>query len=85
MPSHYGKVTSDKKIIFNSYQSSKGGKRDYFSHFLVIFETTSKFLIVFVRLILENVTVDGFAWPPLKIDIRCEFEWKVISKGLGFK
>ena len=31
-----------------------GGDRDYYSHILVTFETTRKFLIVFVKLILEK-------------------------------
>ena len=51
----------------------KGGKRDYSSNFSVIFEITCKFLIVFVRLILEKVETDGFTGPRQEMDIRCEF------------
>ena len=46
------KVTSDEKMIFIFHQRNKGGNRDYCSHISVTFETTGKFLIVFVRLIL---------------------------------
>ena len=48
--------------------------------FLVIFETTSKFPNSFLRLILKIVEVDGFTWPPRKIDGRYEFRFRV--KGL---
>ena len=41
----------------------KGGNRDYYNHSSVIFETTSKFVIVFVRLTLGKVWVDGFTVP----------------------
>ena len=47
-----------------------GGNRDYYSHILVTFETTSKFVIVFVRLILEKLRVDGFTGPRRESDIR---------------
>ena len=59
--------------------------RDYCSHFSVIFEVTSKCLIVFVRLMLGKVKVDGFTGPRRKIDMRYEFGLKVILKGLGCK
>ena len=49
---HNGKVTSDKKIVFFSHQRYKSGNRDYCIHFSVTYETTTKFLIVFVRLLL---------------------------------
>ena len=39
----------------------------------MIFETTTKFLIVFVRLILGKVWVDGFPGPQREIDVRYEF------------
>ena len=55
LPDHVGKVTSDKKMIFVSHQKHKRRIRDYFGHFSVIFKTLSKFLIVFVRLILGKV------------------------------
>ena len=45
---------SDKKIIPISCQRYKGGNIDYCSPFSVSFETASKFLIVFVRLILRK-------------------------------
>ena len=80
-----GKVTSDKKLICDSYQRYKDGNRDYCSHFSVILETASTFLIVFVRLILGKVGLDGFTGPRREIDIRHEFDLKVILKGLGCK
>ena len=49
------------------------------------FETTGKFLIVFVRLILGKVGVDGFTGPRRESDIRYEFDLKVVLKGLGCK
>ena len=49
------------------------------------FETTGKFLIVFVRLILGKVVVDGFTEPRRESDIRCEFDLKVMLKSLGCK
>ena len=76
---------SDKKMIFISHQKYKGGNRDYCSHFSVTYETTSKFLIVFVRLILRKVVVDGFSRPRQEIDIRYGFDLKVILKDLGCK
>ena len=48
-------------------------------------ETTGKFLIVFVRLILGQVGVGGFTGPGRKSDIRYEFDLKVVLKGLGWK
>ena len=73
------------KMIFISHQRYKGGDRDYCCDFLVTFETTSKLLIAFVTLILVKVGVDGFAGPRGEIDIRYEFNLKVILKDLGFK
>ena len=49
------------------------------------FETTGKFLIVFVRLILPKVGVDVFTGPRRERDIKYEFELKVVLKGLGYK
>ena len=72
LPGHEGKVTSDKKMISISHKGYKGGNRDYCSHFLVTFETTGKFLIVFVRLILGKVMVDGFTGPQWESDVRQE-------------
>ena len=85
LPCHSGKVTSDKELICNSYQKHKGGNRDYSSHFLVTFETASKFVIAFVRLILGKVGVEGFTSLRWKIGIRYEFDLKVILKRLGSK
>ena len=85
LPGHDGKVTLDKKVIFMSHQGCKGGNRDYCSHFSVTFETTGKFVIVFVRLILGKVEVDGFTGPQRESDIRYECDLKVVLKGLGCK
>ena len=62
-------MTSDAKLIFISHQRYKGGNRDYWSCFSVRFETASKFIIVFVRLILGNIEVHGFTRPRREIDI----------------
>ena len=85
LPGHDGKVTLDEKMISISHQGYKGGNRDYCSIFSVTFETIGKFLIVFVRLILEKVRVDGFTVPQRESDIRCEFDLKVVLKGLRCK
>ena len=63
LPGHDGKVTSDQKIICNSYQRYEVRNREYCIHFSVIFEATIKFLIVFERLILGKVGIDGFTGP----------------------
>ena len=80
-PGHGGKATSDEKMICNSYQSRKGENKNYCNRFSVIFETTSKFLFAFVRLILARVGVDGFTGPRQEIDVRYEFGLKVILKS----
>ena len=80
MPCHDGKVTSDKKMISISHQGYKGGNRDYCSHFPVTFKTTGKSVIVFVRLILGKVGVDGFTGPLRESDIRYEFDLKVANR-----
>ena len=85
LPSHDWKVTSDKKIVFISYQIYKCENGDYCSHFSMIFETTSKLLIVFVRLILRKVGVDGVTGPWWEISIRYEFDLKVTLKSLRCK
>ena len=55
------------------------------SHFSVTFETTRKFLIVFVRLIMGKVGVDVFTGPRLESNIRYEGDLEVVLKGLGCK
>ena len=73
------KGMSYKKIICKSYQRSKSENKDYCSHFSLTLETTSKCLIFFfVRLILGEKgfnRVTGLRW---EIDIRYEFDLKVI-------
>lgn len=49
------------------------------------FQTTSKFVINFVRLILGKVRIDRFTRPWQEMDIRYGFGLEVILKGLGFK
>ena len=85
LPVHGRKATSDKKIIFIPHEGFKGGNRDQCNHFSVTLQTTGKFLIVFVRLILGKIGVDGFTRPYQESDIRYEFELKVSLKGTGFK
>ena len=53
--------------------------------FSVTFETKGKFLIVFVRLILGKVEVDGFTGLRWESNIRHECDLKVVLKGLGCK
>ena len=72
-------------MISFSHQGYKGANRDYCSHFSVTFETTGKFLIVFVRLILGTVGVDGFTEPRRESVIRYEFDLKVVLRSLGWK
>ena len=62
-----------------------GGNRDYYTHFLVTFETTGKFVIVLVRLILVKLGADGFTGPRRESDIRYECNFKIALKGLGCK
>ena len=85
MPGHDGKLTSDKTMISISHQGYKGGNRDYCSHFSVTFETRGRFLIVFLRLILGKMGIDGFTGPQLENDIICECDLKVVLKSLGCK
>ena len=69
-------------MISISHQSYNGGNTDYCSHFLVTFETTDQFLIVFLRLILgkKKGGVDVFTGPPRECDIRYEFKLKVLLR-----
>ena len=69
-------------MIFISHQRYKGGNRDYCSNFSVIFETTSKFPIVFARLILGKVGVDRFTWPRRKSDGRKKSLFLSLIKGI---
>ena len=62
-----------------------GGNRDYYSHFLVTFERTGKFVIVLLRLILGKLGADGFTGPRGESDIRYECDLKLVLKGLGCK
>ena len=71
-------MTSDKKNDYMFHQGYKGGNRDYCSHFSVIFETTDKFLIVFVRLILGKVGNDGFTRPRRESEFGYKFHFKSI-------
>ena len=62
-----------------------GGNRDYYSYILVTFETTGEFVIVFVRLILGQLGVDGYSGPRRESDIRYECNLKIVLKDLGCK
>ena len=72
-------------MISISHQGYKRGNRDYCSHFSVTFETTGKFLIVFVRLIMGKKEVYRFTGTRQEGDIRNEFELKVLLRGLKCK
>ena len=62
-----------------------GGDGDYYRHILEIFETTGRFLIVFVRLILGKVRVDWFTGPGRESNIRYACDLKIVLKDLGWK
>ena len=47
------------------------------------FKTTVEFVILFVRLILVKLRVDGFTEPRRESDIRYECDLKVVLKSLG--
>ena len=49
------------------------------------FETTDKFLIAYIRLILGKVGVDGFTGPRRESDIRYKYDLKVLLRSLGCK
>ena len=85
LPGHDGKVTSDNKMISNSYQRYTSVNRNSCCHFSVIFETTSKFLIVLVRLLLGKVWVDGLTGLRQEIDFRYGFGSNIILRNLGCK
>ena len=51
--------------------------------FFIDFQTISKFVIAFVRLIFGKVGFDELTRPGQEIDIRYEFDLKVILKSLG--
>ena len=70
LPGYDGKVTSDKKTISFSLEGLMSGDRDYYSHVLVTVETTGKFVIVFVKLVLGKVGVDVFTMPRRESDVR---------------
>ena len=61
------------------------GNRDYCGHYSLTFETKGKFLIDFVKLILGKVRVEAVTGLRRDIDIRYEFDLKVILKSLGCK
>ena len=50
----------------------------------MIFETTSKFPIAFLRLVSGKVWVDVVTGPRRVLDMRYEFDSKIILKGLGW-
>ena len=50
-----------------------------------MFETTSKFSIVILRLVLGKVVVDGATGQLREIDVRYESDLKVILNGSGCK
>ena len=49
----------------------------------MIFQTTRKYSIACVRLILGKVWDDGFTGPQRETDARYEFGFKLILKNLG--
>ena len=67
---HDGKVTSDKRTVSIPLEGSMSGNGDYYSHILVTFERTGKFVIVFLRLILGKVGVEVFTRRRWESDVR---------------
>ena len=59
--------------------------RDYLSHFSLIFETTRKLPIVFLRLVFGKVGVDGVNGTRQEMDVRYESDLKMVLKGLRYK
>ena len=49
----------------------------------MIFQTVSKFVIAFVRLILGKVCFDGVTGPLRETDVRDQFDLKVILKTIS--
>ena len=85
LPSHDGKVTSDKKMILIFHHINKGGNGDYWSCYSVIFETTSKFPIAFLWLVSGKLVVDGVTGPQRESDMGYESDLKIILKNLKCK
>ena len=67
-------------MISKLYQKSTGEYRDYCCDFSVIFETTNKFSIAFVTVILGKKGVDRVTAPRRGNDVRYEFDLKLILK-----
>ena len=61
-----------------------GGGRDYYRDIVVTFETTGKFVIVFGRLILGKVGVDGFTGPRRESDVRLENNFYPLGRLNGW-
>ena len=78
-------MRSDEKIISIPYEGYKDENKNYCSNFSVTYYTTGKFLIVFIRLILGKVGVDGFLAPRRESDIRYKIDLKIMFKDLGWK
>ena len=55
------------------------------SHFSLIFETTRKLPIVFLRLVFGKVGVDGVNGRRREMDVRYESDLKMVLKGLRYK
>ena len=83
LPGHDRKVTLDKKMIFYSHQRCEDGNRDYRRLFSVIFETTSKFPIVFLRLVFGKRGLTELPGTRREMDVRYEYDLKVILKVYG--
>ena len=83
--SYIGFYQKVKINVLENCRRYKGGNRDDWSHFSLIFKIKGKFSIVFVRLILGKKGFDWVTGPRREIDIRHEFDLKVNLKGLGCK
>ena len=73
LESYIGFYQKVKINVLENCQRFKGGNRDYCRNFSLIFETTSKFLIVLVMLIFGKVVVDGFVGHDRKLTLNMNF------------
>ena len=80
--SYIGFYQKVKINVLGNCRRYKSGNKDHCCHFSLIFKTTSKFSIVFVRLMLGKKGIDGFTGSRRETDIRYEFDLKVNVKGL---
>ena len=70
LPDHDGKVMSDKKIFLSLLKGVRVEIEIFTAFFSVIFETTSKYQIVILRLVFGKVGVDKVSRSRQQVNIR---------------